>query len=436
MNVLIITTSFPPDTAISAVRPFMFAKYLQTAGHQVTVLRSGEIMNKADNSYDYTNTGIRVYSYMGKNSHAERYMRGEPLTEKPYGKRKMSNIPSYIRSPLVWCYRRVSFFASFLDMNRRLKQQKAWIDANTKEHFDVVFATYSNLENILAGKYAAETFSCKWIADFRDPIAQRTRDYLWEYPIRKAIQKKATQSADACTAASVELSEILMEGSDRRVITLYNGFDTPAIVPKSAPSDGMLRFCYTGVLYNNQSISPLFVAIRQLCDLGKMDLSRVYFEYAGPHFELIYEQAKTYGIEEILIDHDFVSRAEAYEIQCRSDIFVVLSWNTNLERGILTGKFYEGIRAKKPILSIVAGARPDSELTLLNRKYHYGYCYETCREKTQFEALKEWIAEAYSCKQKGTPIPHSPTPELSTDFCYENLTKKLAYIMEDTLRET
>ena len=41
MNVLIIATFFPPDTAIAAVRPYLFAKYLTKMGHQVTVLRSG-----------------------------------------------------------------------------------------------------------------------------------------------------------------------------------------------------------------------------------------------------------------------------------------------------------------------------------------------------------------------------------------------------------
>ena len=33
-----------------------------------------------------------------------------------------------------------------------------------------------------------------------------------------------------------------------------------------------------------------------------------------------------------------------------TDIFLVLSWSTKKEYSILTGKFYEGIRAEKPIL--------------------------------------------------------------------------------------
>jgi glycosyltransferase involved in cell wall biosynthesis len=162
-----------------------------------------------------------------------------------------------------------------------------------------------------------------------------------------------------------------------------------------------------------------------------MDISKVCFEYAGPHFDMIHAQAKKYGVEEILADHDFVSRSEAYEIQCRSDVFLVLSWNTEHERGVLTGKFYEGIRAGKPILSMVTGELPNSELNLINEKYHYGYCYEICRAQEQYAGPKDWVEKAYVCKRTGKAIPYDPEPGLFDDFCYENLAKQLEKIMTD-----
>lgn len=47
MKILIITTYYPPDTAIAAVRPYMFATHLTQLGHEVTVLRSGRILLSA-----------------------------------------------------------------------------------------------------------------------------------------------------------------------------------------------------------------------------------------------------------------------------------------------------------------------------------------------------------------------------------------------------
>lgn len=432
MNVLIITTFFPPDTTIASVRPFMFAKYLQKAGHQVTVLRSGELINKADYTYDYTTLGIRVYSFLGEGCEAERFMRGETLSQDNYGKRKLSGLPNCIRTPLVWCYRRLKFFKNLLDIKARVDLQKAWIDAHSDEHFDAVYATYGSLENVYAGQYAAKVFGCKWILDLRDPIAQRNRDKVWEFPFYRWIQKKFILSADICTAVSNDLAEEVAEGTNVKPIALHNGFE--ATMDKEAimtPEDGILRFCYTGIMYDDRSASSLFCAVRQLADEGNLTLDKVRFEYAGPHFEIIEDQAKKYGVEKILVNHDYVSRSEAYEIQCRSDVFLVLSWNTKYERGVLTGKFYEGIRARKPILALLTGEKPYSELNLLNEKYRYGFCYETCRKEEQFQALRDWVQEAYTCKQAEKPVPYDPKPELFTDFCYENLTKKLEQIMQE-----
>lgn len=438
MNILIITTWFPPDTTIAAVRPYMFAKYLRKAGHDVTVLRSGAIHIKIDGNA-YPELDIKVCSYMGENSEAERYRRGEPIQAPSVRKRRAAFLPDRIRKALIWVYECINgsfdIFRRLQEAKNRFKLQKAWIDENRNQNYDVVFSTCGELENIYAGKYAAEVFGCKWILDFRDPIAQKLWDNLWEYPIMKRIQKKAILSADVCTAVSVGLAEEISNGTDKDIITLYNGFDTVAREATPTPEDGILRFCYTGIMYKYRSPSSLFCAIKQLADTGKLDLKNIRFEYAGPDFDMILAQAKPYGVEEILIDHGYVSRTEAYEIQCRSDIFLVLSWNTKLEQGVLTGKFYEGIRAKKPILSLLTGDKPDSDLNLLNKKYNYGFCYETCQEKVHFPALLDWLETAYTCKQAGQPIPYHPEPGLFTDFCYSNLSQKLEKIMLEMTQE-
>ena len=52
MNILIITTFFPPDSAIAAVRPYMFAKHLSAMGENVTVMRTGFFDAKPFDEYE------------------------------------------------------------------------------------------------------------------------------------------------------------------------------------------------------------------------------------------------------------------------------------------------------------------------------------------------------------------------------------------------
>jgi hypothetical protein len=92
---------------------------------------------------------------------------------------------------------------------------------------------------------------------------------------------------------------------------------------------------------------------------------------------------------------------------------------------VLTGKFYEGIRAKKPILSIISGNVPYSELSQLQDKYQYGFCYECCREKEQFQQLCDYLEALYNEKMTTGKISYTPDPALETDFRYDTLAKKL-----------
>lgn len=433
MKILIITTYYPPDTAIAAVRPYMFAKYLSKMGHQVTVLRSGLLDYTADRSLIEGNADVRVISYMGENSPAERFERGEEVqTQFSKPSKGTDKLPYALRKTADQAFRAAKSMMVGMKVvraKRRFAMQKACIDSLAGEHFDAVFATFAQLENIYAGKYAAKKFGCKWILDLRDPIARRSDGNYITYLRWKRIQEKAIRSADVCTAVSDGVAEKVCEGTDKKVITLYNGYDDDTVPENEAPDDGILRFCYTGVMYKNRSSSPLFCAIRRLADLGKLDLTKVRFEYAGPHFEMIREQAKQYNVEGILVNHGFVSKMEVAKIQARCDVFVVLTWNTAYEKGVLTGKFFEGIRARKPILTMVSGDAPNSELSVLNQKYHYGFCYEECAASPEQEKLSQWVEDAYIRKREGKPLHYAPRDALFEDFTYQKLTAKLEYIM-------
>ena len=77
MKILIITNSFPPDSGIATVRPAKFAKYLKKAGHDVYVIRSGNVFGKPDIGCLKELEGIKVFSYEGNEAPAERISRGE-----------------------------------------------------------------------------------------------------------------------------------------------------------------------------------------------------------------------------------------------------------------------------------------------------------------------------------------------------------------------
>lgn len=443
MNVLIITTFFPPDSTIAAVRPYMFAKYLMQFGHQVTVLRSGVLWQNPDNSFPPLEN-LQVISYLGENSPAEIFAREGKASLSDQGKSRISFLPDRIREPIAHIYH--TYFNA-IDLYQILKRsryffqkQKEYLDdlRNKGNSFDVVFTTYGRLENVYAGEYASALFGCPWILDMRDPIAQPLVYRGLSLLYLKRFQDAAVSKADACTLVSNDMrkSSPGMEKS-RNVTVLYNGYEPFGDDGGGEPAPESFSLCYTGMLYKGRrDVTPLLRALKQLSSEGKIDLSRVQIEYAGPDFQYMREDAEALGIETCLADHGYVTRAEASRMQKCADVFLLLSWNTKKEQGVLTGKFYEGIRCSRPILALVDGDTPNSELYQLNQKYHYGFCYEEARRREQFPELCAFLLQLYTKKMERGAVEYAPSEAFSTAFRYDTLTRQLETLCKNLIERS
>ena len=436
MRILIICTYFPPDSSIASVRPYMLSKYLTQMGHEVTVLRSGELDHKPDPNYRCLDDGFKVISFQGKNSDAERYERGEDIVRIP-ATYKFSTLPPHVRKVLSAGKSIVSspvdFAREILETRRNYTLQKRAIDKLSNKRFDIVFSTYSDLENIFAGEYAARKTHAKWIMDFRDPIVRYSDVYKkWAWNLYAGpVQKKALQKADLYTCVSDGLkNSLLKDVPTARIVTLYNGYEADGEelrTDQEITAERKLSFCYTGQFYD-MSVSALesFAhGLQSLCHSKRIDKRNLRFIYAGNNSKIVEQVFKNYDLSEILDDHGMVSRSDAAMLQKQADIFIVLSWNTKASQGVLTGKFYEGIRANKPILSIVAGDLPNSELLTLNHKYHYGFCYEACQQNNMYNAFLDYLDEMYRQKISNGKIDFSLNTEIKEAFQYNAIAKKL-----------
>lgn len=426
LNILIITTFFPPDTSIGAVRPYMFAKYLLQFGHQVTVLRSGLLFCQPDHSYPPPE-GLQIISYLGDDSPAEVFAKNNSY--KP-GRKPFDLLPSAVRFLIEPIY--IPYW--MMRTKIRLTKQKRALDALRNEHFDIVFATYSGMENVWAGTYAAKLFNCKWILDLRDPIADGRSQWGPVLAVARRIQDRALSRADACTVVSngIRSSSRCLRNSGK-VHTIYNGYEPLSnSLEAVGPLPGFFSICYTGAICRgSQTIVPLLRALRQLSERGQIQLDRVRLEYAGRTFEAPQAEAEALHMEQCLTNHGYVTREEVARIQSESDIFLLLSWNRKNELGMLCGKFYEGIRAGKPILSIVSGDVPNSELDQINQRFHYGFCYEESRDAELFPQLCDFLLQAYTQKMEHGAVDYAPSEELSTRFRYDTLTRRLEAICKE-----
>lgn len=302
------------------------------------------------------------------------------------------------------------------------------------EKFDVVISTYGDVENVFAGRYAANLWHCKYIQDYRDPFPTGQRYSFITKCIFNYAQRWSMRRADAVTAVSQGLLKRLNVPSGKMSKVIYNGYIHTRGKELKVKLINKLVFCYTGTIYTAvDDISPLFEVIGELIAANEIEKEKVVVRYAGNQGEYLLQQAKLYNLDDIVEDNGYVTATRAEEIQSSSDVFVVASWNNNGEEGIITGKFFEGIRAGIPILALVAGNKPNSELYSLNERYHYGFCYENVQREKLYPSLKEYILTQYQQKKIGKPLIYNPKPTLFTDFTYRNLSAQMEMLCRNLI---
>lgn len=428
MRILIITRSFPPDSGIATIRPAKFAKYLSELGHDVTVIRSGLIFGVAsiENSKGLEN--VRILSYEGVNSPAERFERGEQLSkvrkavaESGAQKSLMKELKSWLH-PL---YDTLKFYYSdgWVISGKIRKTIKAHL---RNEHFDVVISSFSPVGCHFAGKFAARYFKCKWVADFRDVMDRSTLAYF-NRKLYYQTQVRLVNKADMCLCVSEGNAKKLRYKAETPVHVIPNGYtiDADPLPPAAEPE--RLSFCYTGTFYEGfQDIQPLLKAIKKEI---KVPFGSVVLRYAGYKGAYLISEAKKEGLDMLVDDNGYLSRKESSALQNGSDLFLVLAWNSNIEQGGISGKFYEALTHRKPVVALVAGNVPNSELRQMIEGYGLGVCYEEADHDNTFPKLCEYIKIQYGRKKNGLPMYYEPDEAVFETFRYDTITKRLEKIL-------
>ncbi len=81
-------------------------------------------------------------------------------------------------------------------------------------------------------------------------------------------------------------------------------------------------------MYSGQrDFTPLFQVLRELIDQDAVREDAIRFHYAGHDAPFLLAQAEKYNLQQIVVDHGFISRSESIRLQADSDILLVSNWN-------------------------------------------------------------------------------------------------------------
>ena len=437
MNILIICSNFPPDLSIGAIRPYMLAKYLSEFGHKVTVICSKKpSADLKDKLYDSDLIRANIIYFDDNDS---------LIAENKLSNRlKFSFLSGTLYNILAKIYHRVLYIRYFNQNYRLFKSEEKkiihCIDTKLHEKYDIIFATFPRLENLYSGIYARNKFDSKLVIDFRDAIVGSALENWYNNKYMLKYEKELVYNTDYITCVANDLSKSLKEKYGLKNIEIINnGFDEIDTNNETFSNDNIFRICYTGGLKldcQQHTLDVLLKTLKEIIDSGIIKEDLIEFRYAGIDSKIFEEFVKKHRLSNITKDYGLLTRDRVYKIQNESDLFVVLSMNTKKVKGIISGKFYEGIRTKKAILALVDGNEANSELYQMNEKYKYGFCYENANKVVSLIGLEKFLIDLYTYKVNNKLSKVYISDKFYSEYMYKNIAKKLEQVFLRVLSNT
>ncbi|PRX50648.1 glycosyltransferase [Salegentibacter salegens] len=209
----------------------------------------------------------------------------------------------------------------------------------------------------LIGLKLKKELDLKWIADFRDPwtqIGYHKKLKLTENSKQKHIglEREVLNAADQIITTSFTTKAEFAEKTRKPISVITNGFDADENKAQTSKLDTKFSISHIGSLLSERNPKNLWKAIAKLTKENSAFAEDLELKLAGTVSEEIITSIKSVGLGEKLQLLGYVSHKQAIVLQQKSRLLLLIEIDSQETRGIIPGKLFEYLMAKRPILAI------------------------------------------------------------------------------------
>ena len=358
-RVLIITFFFPPRPGVASLRLRGLAKYLPDFGWEPVIL-TPKLPKAPDPRFrvietpypgDVAELLLKKVGWLGLRGSrdAAGVFRVELRGNTPYGIRTL-NLAKRIARTFIYPDNQKGWYPYALTAGRRLL---------AGERFDALISSFGPATTHLVARSLKLEVDLPWVADFRDLWTQDPfyRNYYFPSTLRLLFERRlevhTIRSADALVTVSDPLAEKLRSlHRGKRVEVIPNGFDPEEAVEGQLSAAEKFSLLYSGNLYEGKrDPTPLFHALRELIDRGQIDQRDIEVSFYGGNNNWLIPLINALKLEEVVKEYPSVPREVILARQRNSQALILLDWKDPDGQGIYTGKLFEYLAAKRPILA-------------------------------------------------------------------------------------
>ncbi len=352
MKVLIITYYWPPAGGSGVQRWLKFVKYLQDFDVEPVVYT---IANPKYPILDDT-----LINEVPENIEILRQPIWEPNNLMSFFKKEKSQSAGFLNpnpSMLgkILQYIRANYFipdARKFWVKPSVRFLEAYIQNNA---IDVVITTGPPHSLHLIGLQLKEKLKIKWISDFRDPWT--TIDYFHQLPLTKKskathfrLEKEVLKKSDAVLVVGKTMKETYLN-FNKNIHVITNGFDSDLTSNPTVILDNRFTLTHIGMMNADRNPKLLWKVLKEICNEDSEFKKDLKINLVGKVAAQVTNDLQFFenGMLDII---DYLPHLEVRKYQQKSQMLLLVVNNVPSAKGIITGKIFEYLEAKRPILAI------------------------------------------------------------------------------------
>jgi glycosyltransferase involved in cell wall biosynthesis len=257
-----------------------------------------------------------------------------------------------------------------------------------------------------------------WLADFRDPWT--TIDFYDKLMLtrssderHKKLELEVLKKADTVLTIGWHIANSLEKIIDRKIDIITNGFDeddfptsplTPLLQERGAPNiklDEKFSISHIGAMNTDRNPKVLWAALSELLAENENLKKDLKIHFIGKTDYSVLNDLDKFQLSPYVTKTEYLPHAKTTEAMQTSQVLLLALNNTPNTLGVISGKLFEYIAAKRPILAI---GKEDGDAARIIKETGAG----TICDFTDKEKMKTEISRMYELfRQKNLNVVSS-----------------------------
>lgn len=428
MNIIIFSHFYNIDGVIGSVRWTSFAKRLSLNNNVIVVTHRANSNGEIE-----TVNGIKTIYFDDECDYVKRKRRPVNQSVPAANTTSVENKSRKTSEFRIWL--KTFLYMTSMKVTAK-KNNRKLLSILKKENIEVdyIASTSRPFIGALNGYYLCKAKKAKWLLDQRDLPYSDIVIHKNEQSFYKAEFKKFNKYVSKYTLVSKGMAESFIElmGEDFRdkVSVLYNGYNEEIKKTENEIKNDKLSFSCVGDLYDGlRDAGMLLDTLSRMIKDGVVTKDNIQIDYAGSDCSSLIRSAEQFGLSDVIRNHGRVKHSEAVEIQNQANFSILLTWNTDVYKGNLPGKFYECMMVKKPIICLSSGNVPDGEAQIMVNDYRLGIGVSYACYEESVALLYQYLQDQFYSLKSNHRLIYDPVIEEVNKFNYDSLTVALEKII-------